>query len=402
MDTHTLPAQDLHPSGALSYDTDELEHENAAAIPRNAHDPGPHPSGGQAEREAEATSLPRADGLEPEAAQPLSMPGEHEAEAGNPSSPAAPVLAAQPSTRNLLLGTALALTMMVGGGGVYILSHHGHATRTAAMPPPAWHPEQSAGNPADPVAALATNPYRPPAQGNNQARGETDDILAMRHGSAGQPTIAAGPVPKAAPTVVVAPAVPVIAAPPPPVIAASPPRLDPVATALALRPAPMTPQQQVDVLSLVTELAALVRDMRTENAQLRDKVASLDTTVKNETSDISQRLNLMEARKAVTSAQEAGKPQPLTGPGGEAAAPAEGARSVPAVPVQVVVRTVRDYRVQAASPGLAILADADAAPGQSAGLQVVVGDQVPGVGRIISIGQRGTAWVVQTNHGTIQ
>jgi hypothetical protein len=77
-------------------------------------------------------------------------------------------------------------------------------------------------------------------------------------------------------------------------------------------------------------------------------------------------------------------------------------QTVAVVPVPVAVRSVRDYRVQAASPGLAILADTNAAPGQSAGLQVAVGDQVPGVGRITSIAQRGTAWVVQTNHGAIQ
>ena len=60
------------------------------------------------------------------------------------------------------------------------------------------------------------------------------------------------------------------------------------------------------------------------------------------------------------------------------------------------------YRVQAASPGLALLAEIDRGGGDGAQLQVLVGDTVPGYGKITSIGQRGTAWVVTTEHGNIQ
>lgn len=65
-------------------------------------------------------------------------------------------------------------------------------------------------------------------------------------------------------------------------------------------------------------------------------------------------------------------------------------------------RTVRDYHVQAASLGIAVLVDANAVPGQAGGYLVAVGDQVSGVGRVTSIIQRGTSWVVQTDHGTIE
>ncbi len=324
------------------------------------------------------------------------MPGEHEAEASHSSSPAAPVLAAKPSTRNLLLGTALALTMMIGGGGIYILSHRQHTVRMVSIPRPVWHPEQITKDPADPVSGLPAGAVQPlPQHGEpTPAAADGDDILAMRHGSVARVAAAAPPAPKVAP-VVITPAAPVIAAMLPAVAGATPAHPDPVDTALALRPAPMTPTQQVDVLSLVTQLAALVRDMRTENAQLREKVTSLDEMVRNETADVSQRLSLAEARKAIASAQDAGKPPEPALSGSR--------ETVPVRLVQTVaVRSVRDYRVQAASPGLAILADANAAPGQSSGLQVAVGDQVPGVGRITSIAQRGTAWVVQTSHGAIQ
>ncbi len=406
MDNHTLSAQDLLPSDAHSDETDEIEH--GATLERSAHVPpqlqnagahDPDPNHGHAEKNAETASLTLGA-----ATEPLTMPEEHEVEAAAPVSPAAPVPASKPSSRNLLLGTALALTLMAGGGGFYILSHRGHAVQVATTPPLVWHPEQVTRNPADPVAALTTSPFPPPAHHAEQASGGADDILALHHESSAGPAAAALPVPvlKAVVPVVVTPPVPVVLAPPATVAAAAPPRPDPVATALGLRPAPMTPPQQVDVLSLVTQLAALVRDMRTENAQLRDKVASLDDAMKNETADVGQRLNLMEARKAIASAQDAGSPPPPAAPGSRAAVPAAVVQTVAVVPVPVAVRSVRDYRVQAASPGLAILADANAAPGQSAGLQVSVGDQVPGIGRITSIAQRGTAWVVQTNHGAIQ
>jgi hypothetical protein len=62
----------------------------------------------------------------------------------------------------------------------------------------------------------------------------------------------------------------------------------------------------------------------------------------------------------------------------------------------------RRYRVQAASPGLALLAEIDRGGGEGAQLEVLVGDKIPGYGKITSIGKRGIAWVVATEHGTIQ
>ncbi len=63
--------------------------------------------------------------------------------------------------------------------------------------------------------------------------------------------------------------------------------------------------------------------------------------------------------------------------------------------------SARRYHVQAASPGLALLAQVDRGGGEGAQLQVVVGDTIPGYGRVKSIAQRGTRWVVMTEHGAI-
>ena len=67
-----------------------------------------------------------------------------------------------------------------------------------------------------------------------------------------------------------------------------------------------------------------------------------------------------------------------------------------------VGRSVRDFRVQGASPGLAVLNVIGAAPDGAPVLYLALGDQVPGVGRIKSIYQRGTTWLVQTDAGVIQ
>ena len=53
------------------------------------------------------------------------------------------------------------------------------------------------------------------------------------------------------------------------------------------------------------------------------------------------------------------------------------------------------YRVQAASPGLAMLSEIDRSGDDVLPLQVAVGN-VPGYGRVTKISQRGSEWVVQT------
>ena len=63
--------------------------------------------------------------------------------------------------------------------------------------------------------------------------------------------------------------------------------------------------------------------------------------------------------------------------------------------------TVKRYRVQAASPGLALLAEIDRGGGDGAQIQASVGDTIPGYGRVKSVSQHGTTWVVATEHGNI-
>jgi hypothetical protein len=77
-------------------------------------------------------------------------------------------------------------------------------------------------------------------------------------------------------------------------------------------------------------------------------------------------------------------------------------RAIAVVPAPGGSTAVKLYRVQAASPGLALLAQVDRGGGEGAQIQVAVGDSVPDYGRVKSISQKGTAWVVTTEHGPIQ
>jgi hypothetical protein len=200
--------------------------------------------------------------------------------------------------------------------------------------------------------------------------------------------------------------------------------IDPIETAGKLRPSPLTPGDQVQVLELVTQMAAMVRDLRVQQMQLRADFGKTVADNAARVADFERRLALAEARHALSAAQSAGEPlaslppAPASGPAGEAPAAAGSstgqAGSATAVTAPVLVTPVATalpgsdkgpanrYRVQAASPGLALLAELRRGGGDGAQLEVLVADTIPGYGKITSIGQRGTAWVVTTEHGNIQ
>ena len=164
---------------------------------------------------------------------------------------------------------------------------------------------------------------------------------------------------------------------------AAPAPADPVQTATLLTPAPITPQQQLDVLGLVREMGVVVRDQRQEIAALRKTVADLGGRI----GEFDQRLSLAEARGAVAAAMGAPVPAP------ERHTEPKTAESAP---------VVHHFRVQAASPGLAMLSVTDPGPDGAGPIQVQVGEQVPGYGKVKSIAQHGTTWRVVTERGPIE
>jgi hypothetical protein len=185
---------------------------------------------------------------------------------------------------------------------------------------------------------------------------------------------------------------------------------DALAVATNLRASPMTPPEQVQVLNLVTEMAAMVKDLRKQQAQLRADMGRSWADVAARLTDYERRLALAEARDAVTAADGAtsNAPAKLVEPASDPAAatltpiPVMTRQPVAVAPLPLVASAPKVYRVQAASPGLALLAQVDRGGGDGAQMQVVVGDTVPGYGRVKSIAQKGTSWVVTTEHGVIQ
>ena len=188
--------------------------------------------------------------------------------------------------------------------------------------------------------------------------------------------------------------------------AAVSPQADAATSAATLQAAPMSTPEQVQVLELVTRLGALVADQRKEVDQLRADLARSRVDETTRIDDFQRRLTFAEAERSVAKAS------------GVAAEPAPTAPTIPvSEPATTVVRPtlvvaraalpadpnqpVQRYRVQAASPGLAMLAAIDRAGDESAQLQVALGDTVPGYGRVKAVVQQGTTWVVKTERGTI-
>lgn len=179
------------------------------------------------------------------------------------------------------------------------------------------------------------------------------------------------------------------------------------------RPA-MTDAQQNEVLAYVTELATKLRDMRVEMAALQVGQQKLDGKLDAKLGDVERRVSMGEARRALDSVTLASAPPveaappPLTVTPGPAPAKQKKTASKEITTANIApsptpaAEAPRRYRVQAASPGLAMLAEIDRSGDEGAQLQVAVGEQVPGYGRVLSIAQRGTAWVVKTDQGAIQ
>jgi len=156
-------------------------------------------------------------------------------------------------------------------------------------------------------------------------------------------------------------------------------------------------QQVVSTMQLVQQMSLMVHDMHGESLRYRTEVGELTGAVQEKAANLEDRLKRAEARTASGSGAESGWRRagiaPAAGdPGdnGELRAAAEASRAL------------RRYHVQAGSTDAVVLSDGNAGPQQAARLLVIVGDQVPGVGRVRAIVPRGRSWLVQTDHGEIR
>lgn len=275
---------------------------------------------------------------------------------------------------------------------------------------PGLSEQTRAPSPATPDMPNTLTVLLPPS---GRAPPETQVVIPPAVQQAPAPvTVVVAPQPAAVPV-----ATPVLPASPVQAPAAASTRSSPDAlTAITeVQASPMMPARQVEVTNMVKSLAAQLRDTKTEVAQLQKALAHLSVKVDTGNSDFEARLSLAEASAMVQSSARAGtKPddaepappapgavtpvRPLTGAARAPVVPA----AVTALPVAPEKRSVKDYVVKGASPGLAVLSALNPTAGSASVIEVGVGDAVPGLGRVKRVYQRGTSWVVETDNGSIQ
>ena len=259
-------------------------------------------------------------------------------------------------------------------------------------------------DPASVAAAPLPAPAAPPASVDTGTPNGASPSTAV---SAVAPLVPATPV-VAAITTTPVPAIPTPLTAPAPVSLPASKTREPVQMAVDLRAEPLSPKQQVDVVGLVRELGAQLKESRLTVAQMQATVAELKEQLDSRMTEFDGRLGLAEAGTVLAQSAKAALPQPVLSAAATplrslAATQRQGPAAVaPPASAAPVGRSVKDFRVQGASPGLAVLNVIGAAPGEAPVLYLALGDQVPGIGRIKSIYQRGTTWLVQTDAGVIQ
>jgi len=155
----------------------------------------------------------------------------------------------------------------------------------------------------------------------------------------------------------------------------------------------LTSDQIARLAAIVTRLIGQVKDLQgqvqTESAGSEAKFA-----------DLTRRVSLSESKSAVAAAERANVSQAAEAPAASASAGVEG--QAQGVRMKITgVDQKRKYRIQAASPGLAMLSAIDGGPDDRP-VEVAIGTDLPGYGKVRSIEQHGQAWVVKTDRGSIE
>jgi len=165
-------------------------------------------------------------------------------------------------------------------------------------------------------------------------------------------------------------------------------------------------RKETVMLERMTQMAALIAHLNGQVNRLEGDLAKLAATTEERSADLQRRVALAESNRqmdAATRAQDPRNSEPLSvAPAKEPKPPVviktgAGAGAVAAAPVETSADK-RAYRIQAASPSLAMLGTG----GNDAPLEVVPGSTVPGWGRVAKIEQRGQSWVVVTSGGVIK
>ena len=157
---------------------------------------------------------------------------------------------------------------------------------------------------------------------------------------------------------------------------------------------------ETHTLEKIAELGALVTRLTGQVKDLQDKVQTLSTGAEEKLADLTRRVALGEADRAVASAENAGSRGPAASPKEKEST--DGSEAQDRTRMKVAAADVkRKYRIQAASPGLAMLTAVDGSPDDRP-VEVAIGTDLPGYGKVLSIEQHGQAWVVKADRGSIE
>jgi len=335
--------------------------------------------------------------------------------------PQAAAVPAEPAPRKtglltwLLAGTAAAGVLgMIGTGLVATLSRAGHPVPPPAEwlgMPPAVSPQQPPGQMSQPAPAPLPSPNvsalpgtrPPPAPAaavpvsvptptpTPTPRSSADDLRALKQSGPYAPPAPPRPEPAAAPAPAMqaVPADPSAAGQPDPKAMPAPgPGTSPATLAGNPSPDPGAAAAPQALVNMVAALADDIAQERRSDAEMHHQIESLLHDTDQRLSEFDRRLTVVEASPLPAFAR--------VGSGRASAGTLSAMRTaLPATPPP----GGRPYEIRAASPGVAVLGTLDGTP---AVVEVAVGDQVPGYGRVNAIAQRGSAWAVQCEHGTIQ
>lgn len=165
----------------------------------------------------------------------------------------------------------------------------------------------------------------------------------------------------------------------------------PVKAAIQIVAAPTSRTDEVKTMSLVAALGRLVAELRSQNAAMQTEISTLRQQVDHQMLAFDQRLTFDQAHDALALAGAADPASVARAP-----LPVHSAQIFPVSAPHAAPVSPAAYAIQAASPGLAMLVR------NGTTYEVSVGSVVPGVGRVISIVEYGSGWIVRTDHGVIR
>jgi hypothetical protein len=171
------------------------------------------------------------------------------------------------------------------------------------------------------------------------------------------------------------------------------------ATAPMVAPAAApAPNEEVGKLSaMMTSVSALLSESLKGQIALRREVAQLQADLRSAQADANSRIAFLEAKVSMAATQSV-----AAGSGQVTAPPATGPqRLASAASAPRSANSTTTYRITGAANNLAYLVAINPAPGQPPAVEAKLGSDVPGYGKVVSITQRGMAWEILTERGTI-